>query len=98
MLAAIRCAIKISIDIHTENPESSGGFIRHYEVPDIIKAASPVYLKTGGSVAKHHGYETSREEAAERIRQVYLVQNMIKRYYPEAVISKKGAGDLAVPE
>ncbi len=98
MLAAIRSSINISIDVHTENPQSSGGFIRHYEVPDIIKAASPVYLKTGGSVAKHHGYETSRKEAEERIRQVYLVQNMIERYYPEAVISKMGAGDLAVPE
>ena len=33
MLAEMRCAIKISMDVHTENPESSGGFIRHYEVP-----------------------------------------------------------------
>lgn len=98
MLAAMRCAIKISMDVHTENPESSGGFIRHYEVPDIIKVASPVYLKTGGSVAKHHGYETSRKEAEERVRQVHLVQKMIERYYPEADISKKGVNDLAIPE
>lgn len=97
MLAALRHAIKISIDVHTENPKSSGGFIRHYEVPDIIKVASPVYLKTGGSVAKYHGYETSQMEAAERIRQVYLVQSMVERYYPEAVISKKGVKDLAIP-
>ena len=97
MLAALRKAIKISIDIHTENPKSSGGFIRHYEVPDIIKVASPVYLKTGGSVAKNHGYETSEIEAAERVKQVYLVQSMIERYYPKAVISKKGVKDLAIP-
>ena len=32
MLAAMRQAINIPIDVHTENPASSGGFIRHYEV------------------------------------------------------------------
>jgi hypothetical protein len=98
MLAALRKAINISIDIHTENPQSSGGFIRHYEVPDIIKVAAPVYLKTGGSVARHHGYETSQKEALERIRQVSLVRDMIERYYPEAKISDVGTENLAIPE
>lgn len=98
MLAALRKAIKISIDIHTENPKSSGGFIRHYEVPDIIKVAAPVYLKTGGSIAKQHSHDTTRKEASERIRQVYLVKNMIERYYPEAITSEVGVKDLAIPE
>jgi len=98
MLAAIREAIDISLDIHMENPKSSGGFIRHYEAPEIIKKASPVYLKTGGAVAAHHGYDTTRKEAGERARQVFLVQNMINRYYSEAVMSKRGVRDLAIPE
>ncbi|NYB51495.1 MAG: peptidase [Methanobacteriaceae archaeon] len=98
MLASIRKAISISLDIHTENPKSSGGFIRHYEVPEIIRKACPVYLKTGGAVAAHHGYDTTRKEAAERARQVLLVQNMINRYYPEAVMSKQGVEDLAIPQ
>ena len=98
MLASIREAIDISLDIHMENPKSSGGFIRHYEAPKIIRKASPVYLKTGGAVAAHHGYDTTRKEAGERARQVLLVQNMINRYYPEAVMSKRGVADLAIPE
>lgn len=60
MLASLREAIDISIDVHTENPKSSGGFIRHYEVPDIIRYAAPVYLKTGGSVAGHHAGKPPR--------------------------------------
>ena len=36
MLAAIRDACDIAIDLHTENPKSTGGFIRHYEVPKFI--------------------------------------------------------------
>lgn len=98
MISALREAIDISIDIHTENPQSSGGFIRHYEVPDIIKVASPVYLKTGGAVAAHHGWDTTEKQARERIGQVALVQSMIDRYYPDAKMSKKGAKDLAIPE
>ena len=97
MLAAIRESLSISLDIHTENPQSSGGFIRHYEVPEIIKKACPVYLKTGGSIAAHHGYDTTRKEAGARARQVLLVQSMVNRFYPEAIISSPGAADLAIP-
>jgi hypothetical protein len=88
MIASIRQNIDIPIDIHTENPKSSGGFIRHFEVPEIIKIASPVYLKTGGSIAKNHSWDTTEKEAKNRIKQVKLVQDMIDRYYPEAIISK----------
>lgn len=98
MIAALRNAINISIDIHTENPQSSGGFIRHYEVPEMIRVAAPIYLKTGGAIAKHHSYETTRNEASERVRQVYLVKNMIERYYPDAKMSKVGTKDLAIPD
>jgi len=98
MMAEIRRSINISLDLHMENPKSSGGFIRHYEAPEIIKAAAPVYLKTGGSVAAHHGWDTSASQAAERIKQVYLVQSMIDRYYPEAKLSKTGTEDMSIPE
>ena len=85
MLAAIRQAIDIPIDVHTENPVSSGGFIRHYEVPEMIRVAAPIYLKTGGSVAKTHSWETSDADARKRAKQVRLVQRVIDQYYPEAV-------------
>lgn len=88
MLASIRDCVDVPLDIHTENPKSSGGFIRHYEVPDMIRSVAPVYLKTGGSVAKHHGWDTSSSQAKDRVKQVALVQSMIDKYYPEAVQSK----------
>ena len=97
MMSAIRRAIDISLDLHMENPKSSGGFIRHYEAPEIIRSAAPVYLKTGGAVAAHHGWETTKSQAAERVRQVYLVQSMIDRYYPDAKISNLGTKDMSLP-
>lgn len=90
MLAAIRQAIDIPIDIHTENPESSGGFIRHYEVPEMIRTAGPVYLKTGGSVAKTHSWDTSVDDAKKRAKQILLVKRVIDEYYPEAIVSPVG--------
>lgn len=91
MLAAIRKAIDIPIDIHTENPVSSGGFIRHYEVPEMIRIASPLYLKTGGSVAATHSWDTTVEDARNRAKQVALVKRVIDSYYPEAVCSPAGS-------
>jgi len=94
MLAAIRNAIDIPIDIHTENPASTGGFIRHYEVPEMIRVSSPIYLKTGGSVAKTHSWDTTESDAIKRAKQVALVKRMVDTYYPEAICSKKGSIDL----
>ena len=89
MLAAIRAAIDIPIDIHTENPKSTGGFIRHYEVPEFIRVAAPIYLKTGGSVAATHSWDTTEADAKKRAKQVALVKRVIETYYPEAVVSPK---------
>ena len=98
MLASIRDAVDIAIDLHTENPKATGGFIRHYEVPEFIRVACPVYLKTGGSVAANHNWDTTEKEAVARIKQVKLVERMIKQYLPEAVMSPKRSADLAIPE
>ena len=98
MLASIRNAVDIPLDLHTENPKSTGGFIRHYEVPKFIKVASPVYLKTGGSVAANHNWDTTEKEAIVRIKQVKLVERMIRQYAPDSVMSPKNSNDLSIPE
>ena len=91
MMASIRQAIDIPLDLHTENPASTGGFIRHYEVPEMIRVSAPIYLKTGGSVAKTHSWETSSADAKNRVKQVSLVKRVIDTYYPEATASPKGS-------
>ena len=98
MIASIRNATDMALDLHTENPKSTGGFIRHYEVPKFIRVASPVYLKTGGSVVANHNWDTTASEAIARIKQVKLVKRMIDEYCPEAIASPDKSSDLAVPE
>lgn len=89
MLAALRQAVDCAIDIHTENPKSTGGFIRHYEVPEMIRIAAPIYLKTGGSVAQTHSWDSTEDDARKRAKQVSLVKRMIDEYYPEAIQSPR---------
>ena len=98
MIAAIRNACDVAIDLHTENPKSTGGFIRHYEVPKFIDVAAPVYLKTGGSVAATHNWDTTEKEAIARIKQVMLVKRVIDTYCPQAIVSPAKSDDLSVPE
>lgn len=90
MLSAMRQAVECPIDIHTENPKSTGGFIRHYEVPEMIRIAAPIYLKTGGSVAQTHSWDSTEDDARKRAKQVFLVKRVIDEYYPDAVWSPKG--------
>ena len=91
MMAAMRQAVDCPLDLHTENPKSTGGFIRHYEVPDMIRVAAPIYLKTGGSVAATHSWDSTEDDARKRAKQCSLVKRMIDEYYPEAVWSPRGS-------
>jgi hypothetical protein len=98
MLAALRQAVDVPLDLHTDNPPASGGFIRVYEAPEIVRVAAPVYLKTGNSCISGHGQLTTAQNAIDMVRQASIVVEMVKRYYPEAVQSKPGQADMHIPE
>jgi len=46
-IASVRRAISVPIDFYIEAPDNIGGFVRTYEIPEIIRVAAPVYLKFG---------------------------------------------------
>ena len=46
-IAAIRQAIDAPIDFYVEAPDNIGGFLRYYEIPELIRVAAPIYLKFG---------------------------------------------------
>jgi hypothetical protein len=98
MIAALRQSVKVPIDIHVDNPASTGGMIRTYEAPDMVRIGAPIHLKTGNSALVSHGVPTTKDEGVRMAIQAVLVDRMIKKYYPEAVQSKKGPKDLAIPK
>jgi hypothetical protein len=97
MLAALRRAVKVPLDLHTDNPPASGGFIRSYEAPEIARVASPVYLKTGNSAVSGHGIRTTAVEGRAMAEQASIVVEMLSKYLPEAKQSAPGADGAAVP-
>lgn len=46
-LSSIRGAVDLPIDFYIEAPDNLGGFVRHYEIYDLIRVLSPVYVKFG---------------------------------------------------
>ncbi|MBR8659522.1 U32 family peptidase [Brevibacillus sp. NL20B1] len=102
-LAAIRQAVDIPIDIYVEAPDDMGGFIRHYDIPEIIRVAAPVYIKFGLRNSPNiypsgsHLEQTSISLCRERVRRARIGLDIIQRYAPDLKISEKGAAGLAVP-
>jgi hypothetical protein len=97
MLAALRAAVRVPLDIHTDNPPGSGGFIRVYEAPEIVRVAAPLHCKTGNSVVGGHGELTSATDGKRMADQASIVVEMVNKYYPELTQSPQRACDLRIP-
>ena len=96
-LAAIRSAIDAPIDFYVEAPDNIGGFIRHYETPELIRVGAPLYVKLGLRNSPDiypsgtHIESTAVALSRERVRRAQIVCEMIQRYYPKAVMSPRKA-------
>jgi len=103
-LAAIRAAVDIPLDIYVESPDTIGGFVRLYEIPEIIRVVAPVYIKFGLRNAPDVYPSGSHLEAVtvalsrERVRRARVGLELLQRTYPEANMSERGALGLAVPK
>jgi Peptidase family U32 len=103
MLSAIRAAVSLPLDIYVEVPDNFGGFVRHYEIPEIVRVAAPVYVKFGLRNAPDvypsgtHLENTVIALSRERVRRAEIGLDLLQRYYPEAVQSELAARGLAVP-
>jgi len=102
-LAAIRATVDLPLDIYVEAPDNLGGFVRLHEIPEIIRVASPVYLKFGLRNAPDvypsgsHLEELAVGLSRERVRRARLGLDLLARSGFEARTSELGAAGLAVP-
>ncbi|HEX7299133.1 MAG TPA: U32 family peptidase [Solirubrobacteraceae bacterium] len=102
-IAAIRSAIDLPLDIYVEAPDNLGGFLRHHEIPELIRVAAPVYLKFGLRNAPDiypaggHMASTVVALARERVRRARLGLELLERSADRPQMSEVGAADLAIP-
>jgi peptidase U32-like protein len=92
-IAAVRQAIDAAIDFYVESPDDFGGAVRHYEIPELVRVAAPIYLKFGLRNAPgiypsgQHLEGTVLALSRERVRRAALGLQILSRYMPEAVAS-----------
>lgn len=103
-LAAIRQAIRIPMDFYIESPDGLGGFIRFAEIPEIVRVASPVYVKFGLRNAPDiypsgtHLEDVAVRLSRERVRRAKLALDLVARSGARLKTSKPGAKGLGLPE
>ena len=104
-LAEIRGACTAPLDVYVEVPDDQGGFVRLYEVPELIRVASPMYVKLGLRNAPNvypsgfHLEELGVKLGRERVRRAELVLRLLAERAP-ALVEGRGAddpADLAIP-
>ena len=92
-LAAIRAAVDMPLDIYIEVPDDIGGFVRHYEIADIVRICAPVYLKFGLRNAPNiypagtHLEATAIALTKERVRRAKIGLELLHRLDPDTVMS-----------
>jgi hypothetical protein len=105
-LGELRRACSAPLDVYVEVPDDQGGFVRYYEVPDMIRVASPMYVKLGLRNAPNiypsglHLEDLAIKLGRERVRRAELVLRLLEERAPELV---EGRGtdrpsDLGIPE
>ena len=102
-IAAIRAAVDLPLDVYVETPDNVGGFVRHHEIPELIRVAAPVYVKFGLRNAPDvypagtHLDATTVALSRERVRRARLGMELLARSGYEPQTSELGAEGLAVP-
>ena len=102
-LAAIRRVCDLPLDVYVEAPDDFGGFVRHYEVPELVRVASPVFVKFGLRNAPNiypsgtHLEATAIALGRERVRRAEIGLSILQRYYPEAKATEKDEKFPGIP-
>ena len=92
-LAALRQVVRLPLDIYVESPDDFGGFLRYYEIPQLIRVAAPIYVKLGLRNSPNiyptgaHLEAVAVQMGRERVHRAAVALDMIRRFYPEAISS-----------
>jgi len=87
-LAELRAAGSVAIDFYLEAPDTIGGFVRHYDIAEVIRVAAPVYVKFGLRNAADtypsgkHLAAVVIDSAKERVRRARLCLDLLARHAP----------------
>jgi hypothetical protein len=85
-------------------PDNFGGFVRYYEMPQLVQVAAPVYFKFGLRNAPdiypcgRHIEDLAVNMGRERVHRARIALDLLQEYAPQAKMSPLGSKDLGIPE
>jgi len=104
ILASIRKAIQIPLDVYISTVDSMGGEFRIYETPEIARVASPCYFKFEPGASEPDIYKPwitenwHQEFVKQKVKMAAIVKEIMERHAPQLKLSGKGPSDLVLPE
>ncbi|MET9378073.1 hypothetical protein ABZX98_28750 [Streptomyces sp. NPDC002992] len=96
-LTEIRRVSAAPMDMYVEAPDDLGGYVRMYEVAELIRRGAPLYLKFGLAKAPAlypsgaHLREAVLSTARERVRRGRLVLDLLARHGADEAMSPPGS-------
>jgi len=103
ILASIRRAVNIPLDVYLMVVDSFGGMFRVYEAPEIGRISSPCYFKIEPGSSEGEIYKPWISEAwhmdfiREKVKIASIVYEIMDKHAPYLKSSAKGAHDLVLP-
>ena len=103
ILAAIRKAVSIPVDVYVAVVDSMGGEFRVMETPEIARVASPCYFKIEPGKSEPDIYKPWVTEdwharfVREKVKMADIIREVIGRHAPELRLSAQGPADLSLP-
>lgn len=97
-IAAIRSAVDTPLDVYMEGADDFGGIVRHFEVPELVRVAAPVYVKftvrnsPGIYPSGEHLQQVVLATARERVRRAKLGLDQLYRATGEVIAARWPGG------
>jgi len=104
ILAGIRKAVNMPLDIYIIVVDSFGGMFRAYEALEIARIASPCYFKFEPGSSESNNYKPWISEAwhqefvREKVKIASIVHEIMGKHAPQLKSSAKGVSDLVLPQ
>ena len=100
IIASIRKAVSLPLDIYISIVDSFGGMFRAYEAPEIARIASPCYFKFEPGASEAAIYKPwvtegwHAEFVRQKIKMAAIVREIMETHAPDLKLSEVGAADL----
>jgi len=104
ILASLRKAVGVPIDIYMFITDAEGGMFRIYDAPEVARVASPCYFKIEPGTAQADIYKPWVQERwhaefmREKVKEAAIFMEIMERHAPQLRLSGKGPSDLVLPE